>query len=380
MNKFENGMDISSLIELEQFGAKYRDFAGNSVELTKFLAESGFTSMRIRLWLDPYDENKKPYLGGTNDIDKALELALRAKENNLSIMLDIHYSDFWVDPAKQTLPKSWQNIKTFDELLNKVEEYTKDVLHIFKNHDIDLAYIQIGNEVTHGMLWPFAKIHNYNGLLVGNFHELHEILKTGLRVAKEIYPNAKRIIHLEKSGYTEIYDDYLTRLEEAKVDYDILGMSYYPYWHKDLKHLENTFKLVRDKFYKDFMVVEYSFCYSDKKIFDENNKELPLVIEEGKESAITNNVDYEFTVEGQEKFIMDLYKLIRQYGGLGMYYWEPAWVNVPGTSWASQEAMDYIGEHKNFGNEWANEGLFTSDGHPLNSLKIFKGIGGEKYE
>ena len=376
MDKFINGCDISSLIELEQFGAKFLDFSKKEVDLVEFLKDSGFNSMRIRLWVDPYNENKDPYLGGTNDLTKALELVKRAKEVNMSILLDFHYSDFWVDPGKQTLPKSWKNISTLEELVNKVYSYTKETLEVFKEQGYDIEYVQIGNETTNGMLWPFAKLYEENVDFEEKFKNLADILKAGIKASKEVYPQIKTIIHLERSGYTEIYDNYLSHLEFHNVDYDILGMSYYPYWHKDLSHLEMTLDLIKNKYHKQMMIVEYSFCYSEEKLYDSKNKELPLIIKEGKDGVLTNNVDYSFTMDGQINFILDLYNLLKKYGVLGMYYWEPAWVQVDGTSWASDDAMNYINEHKEFGNEWVNQGLFTKDGRPLDSLKIFKTIGG----
>ncbi len=376
-NKFINGCDISSLIELEELGAKFYDFSKKEVELAGFLSKNGFNSMRIRLWIDPYSEEGKPYLGGTNDLDKALELASRAKANKMSIMLDFHYSDFWVDPSKQTLPKEWKNLG-FVELANKIYSYTEETLQIFKKKGYKIDYVQIGNEITNGMLWPIGKLYEGDKFIEENFSHVATFLKAGISATKEIYPKAKTIIHLERSGYTEIYDHYLGLLEKYHVEYDILGMSYYPYWHKDMANLEKTLDLIKNKYHKEMMVVEYSYCYSEKKLYDTKKEELPLIIKEGKENVLTNEVDYPFTVEGQINFIKDLYKLLKKYDVLGMYYWEPAWIQVDGTSWASLEAMDYINEHKPFGNEWANQGLFDSMGHPIESLNIFRSIGGKK--
>ncbi len=377
--EFKIGFDASSVVELESLGASFIDFDGQQKELFSILKKYGFNATRIRLWLNPYSEDNEPYLGGTNDIAKALLLAKRAKELGLSIMLDLHYSDFWVDPGKQTLPKRWSNISSLAELGLKVEEYTYETLKIFKEKQIDLEYVQIGNEITNGMLWPFAKLEKNNGDLLDNFSSLATILIKGIQASKKVYPLIKTIIHLENSGNTSLYDNYLGHLEKYHVPYDILGFSYYPYWHSNLKDLEKTISLIRNKYHKEMMVVEYSFVNSHKKIFDQENKELPLIIVEGKHKE-TNEVPYEYSLAGQKQFIFDLYNLLRKYHVSGFYYWEPAWVNVKGTSWASIKAMDYIHEYKDFGNEWANQGLFSEGGLALDSLKIFQTLlkGGKK--
>ncbi len=369
--EFKIGFDASSLIELESLGASFYDFDGQKKELFTLLKEHGFNATRIRLWLNPYTEEGEPYLGGTVDLNKALLLAKRAQELGLSIMLDIHYSDFWVDPGKQTLPKAWQNVQSLDELLIKVKEYTQATLLEFKKHYLNLEYIQIGNEVTNGMLWPFGKLTKNNGDLLDNFAALAAILNQGILASKEIYPTIKTIVHLENSGNTPLYDEFLSRLEKYHVPYDILGFSYYPYWHSTLANLEKTIALIKNKYHKEAMLVEYSFASSSHKIYDQELKELPLIIVEGKHKE-TNVVPYSYDLTGQQQFISDLYHLLRKYDVRGFYYWEPAWINVAGTSWSSLEAMDYIHEYKDFGNEWANQGLFSEGGLALDSLKIFQ--------
>src|SRR5699024_10279920 len=121
---------------------------------------NGINVIRLRLWVDPYDEKGAPYLGGTNDLNTTIELAKRAKAQNMSFMLNLHYSDFWTDPKKQTKPKEWTSL-TGEALINKVYDYTNNVLQICSNNEVMPDYIKIGNEITNGMLWAEGKTSTY---------------------------------------------------------------------------------------------------------------------------------------------------------------------------------------------------------------------------
>ena len=154
-DNFINGADISILDEMEQSGAIYK-INGKQQDPLTILKNNGVNYVRLRLWVDPYDANGNAYGAGTNDLNRTLKLAKRAKNKGLKVLLDFHYSDFWVDPGKQNLPKAWQN-QSFEQLNSSVYSYTADVLNQMKSQGIYPDMVQIGNELNSGMLWPYGK-------------------------------------------------------------------------------------------------------------------------------------------------------------------------------------------------------------------------------
>lgn len=370
MDNFVKGMDISSIIEVENNGGKFY-YDGVEEDIFSIFEKCGVNSIRIRLWVNPYTIDKKPYLGGTNDLEKALLIAKRAKAKNMSILLDFHYSDFRVDPSKQTLPKAWINeLCLGKKIYDLVYDYTKETLSIFKKEGINVEYVQIGNEITNGMCWPLAKLdYHLNEVLDEGKNNLIKILNSGIKASKEVFPKIKTIVHLERSGFKDVIDNFL-KIIYKDVDFDILGFSYYPYWHSDFKDLENCIRYIKDKYHKDMMIVETSYAYDIHDMFIGHEK-LPLVINKELDK-ITTPVEIPLTRDGQVQFLEKLFSLARFLNLLGIYYWEPAMINVPGISRASKEAMDYINEKKSFGNEWANQALFDETFNALDSLKMIK--------
>lgn len=361
---FESGMDVSTLLEIEANNGKFYDFNQDKPEdLLVILKRHGVNSLRLRLWNDPYDENGRPYLAGTCDFERVIIIARRAVELGMNWMLDFHYSDFWVDPSKQTLPKAWNGL-TQEELVNKVYQYTKDVLSKLVQLKIAPKYIQVGNEITNGMLWPYAHLDGSKA----KYDNLAAFLKAGLKACKEVLPNAATILHLERSGNNALYRQWLKEIIDIRqVDFDILGVSYYSYWHGSLADLAFNLKDIRQKYQKNIMIVETSYAFTLKP--SENCK---LVIGEASYELLEKKPDYPISIAGQEAFLDDLFNLAKELDLKGIYYWEPAWLPVKNTSWASVEARQYIHEaDKDGGNEWANQALFSYDGLALPALKNY---------
>ena len=174
IDRFIKGMDVSTIIEEEACGARFfKD--GKEDDLFNILKEYGTNSIRIRLWNDPYDENKNPYGAGTNDYEKAVLISRRAKEAGMSTLLDFHYSDFWADPGKQILPKAWKDFNE-DQLADAVYTYTKKVLLDLKKEGLLPDMVQIGNEITNGLLWPTG--------LKPNFDQIKRYVSAGLKAVK----------------------------------------------------------------------------------------------------------------------------------------------------------------------------------------------------
>lgn len=360
---FEYGMDISTLLEIEENNGQFFDFDSKEPQdLFNILKRYGINSIRLRLWNDPYDESGNPYMAGTCDLPRVIKLAKRAIDHEMNILLDFHYSDFWADPGKQFLPKAWTD---YDDLAikNAIYQYTKDVLLHFKQENIDIKYAQIGNEITNGMCWP-------NGHLDGTdckWDNLAMFLKSGISALKEVFPSAKAILHLERSGDNELYRKWLTEITKRKVEFDILGVSYYPYWHGSLQDLEYNLTDIQKSFNKDIMIVETSYGFTLEKHSNSN-----LVINTQSIEELPSGLEYPISIEGQRDFLNDLFSLSKKINLLGLYYWEPGWLAVPNTNWASYEARVYINEtHKSDGNEWSNQGLFDYQGRALVGLKLF---------
>ena len=221
------GIDVSTYLEEIEHGAIYYRGEKEIDPLDAFI-ENGVDCMRIRVWNDPKSEGGELYLAGNCDIDNYVRLGRLAKSKGYSLLMDFHYSDFWADPGKQFIPKAWVNF-SLDEIADAVYSFTKECLQIAVREGVSPAFIQVGNEITNGMLWPLGKL-EIEGKRC-NYHNFCRLLEAGCRACREITPKAKIILHLERSNDKAIYQEFFSEMEKANIDYDIIGASYYPYWH-----------------------------------------------------------------------------------------------------------------------------------------------------
>lgn len=369
---FVKGADISMLKEVEEFGGRYY-LGEEQKDLFEILQIKGLNTVRLRLWVNPYDEEGKPYMGGTNDLETTIELAKRAKAHGMQFMLDFHYSDFWADPKKQDKPKAWQSY-TGDRLEEEVYRYTREVLEVCRLCDVMPDLVQIGNETTNGMLWPEGKTPNYVPEKQSfeeteaaewdkSFDSLAPLLKAGVRAAREAGP-MKIILHLDAGGQNVLYRTWFDEMSKRNVDYDIIGLSYYPIWHGGLDDLQFNLEDISARFNKEVLVVETAYGHTTESLSGAD-----IFTEE-----MSRIAGYPPTVEGQGQFLQDLMETVRKVPdgkGLGIVYWEPAWLPVEGTSWASRAGMKYGNDVSEMGNHWANQGLFDFEGKALASLDVF---------
>ncbi|MDO4543973.1 MAG: glycosyl hydrolase 53 family protein [Clostridia bacterium] len=364
------GIDISTYLEGVRFGAKYfKD--GKPYDPTCGFIENGVEYSRIRLWNDPYSPDKKPYLGGTCDLDNFFDLALMLQPKGYKTVLDFHYSDFWADPGKQTIPKAWQG-KTLPELCDAVYSYTKAVLLACRERSIDLSHIQVGNEITNGMLWPIGRLTENEDSKRGNYDALCELIKAGVQACRELYPEAELILHLERSHDSAVYDEFFTEMEAHNVDYDIIGASYYPYWHGTFEQFFANMDLCK-KFNKKRMVMELGYAFTLEGYSLNGGEKIRLVIDEDNSRFFNFKPEYPISPEGQAAFIRDFLQQAQEHGLDGVFYWEPLWVPQKGICWASNEGQAYIGESgKSTQNEWANQCLFDYDGNALPAFDGFR--------
>lgn len=363
------GVDVSTYFEELEHGAKYYD-GEREVQPLDLLRGNGVDIMRIRVWADPKSESGEKYLGGNCDLDNFLRLSALAQSKGYKIMLDIHYSDFWVDPAKQTVPKSWKMLSA-EELTDRVYSYTREILSEAKKRGIGIEFIQVGNEITNGMLWPHGRLTGRDGERTG-YESLIKFVKAGCCGCREVYPEAKIILHLEKSYDKVIYNEFFTHMQNAGVDYDIIGFSYYPYWHGTFAQFFENADMCK-KFRKELMVVEVGYAFTLEDYIKNDHGGAKLVVSEDNISSFAFTEEYPISSEGQAKFTKKFLSLAKEHGISAVIWWEPLWIPGDGICWASEAGQKYIGEEgKSTRNEWANQCLFDYDGKKLPSFDEYK--------
>jgi arabinogalactan endo-1,4-beta-galactosidase len=362
----ETGMDVSTLEETERLGGKFYE-NGKEAPLFDILKNHGVTSIRLRLWNDPFNEKSENYGAGGCDIETVLRTARRAVENGMSWILDFHYSDFWADPARQLLPKAWRHF-SLEQLEKAVYDYTKEILARCKKEALYPCYAQIGNEITNGMLWPAGKV-EYDKITgdPSSYENMTRLLKAGTAAARAS-GDVKIILHLEKSCDNARYRRWFDAVTAAGVDYDIIGVSYYPHWHGKIPELRLNLEDISQRYNKDVMVVETAYPFTGKHYSKQPG--ISLVINDKITPPDGSLPSYPYSEEGQCNFLRDLVKMVKSVKRCkGLYYWEPAWLAVNGSTWATESARKYIGEeHKAGGNEWANQCLFDYNGNLLPAI------------
>lgn len=256
------GGDVSMLPSYEKHGAVYRDSAGNAVDFLPFVKDNGWNAIRVRLFVNPSlapAEHKGE--GVCQDINYVLPLAKRIKEAGFRFMLDFHYSDTWADPGKQFIPAEWTNHSP-EALADSVASHTRMALEALNAAGATPDLIQVGNEITNGTLWPVAKI-NHDGN--DDWSILCRIVQSGAAVCREFCPDAKLILHTEKAGDWFITNSFYSAMRSHAVDYDVIGLSYYPMWHRNVGVLAATLDSLRVNYPdKEVMIVEAAGYYSHK--------------------------------------------------------------------------------------------------------------------
>ena len=302
------GGDISMLTKYEEAGVAYNDKNGNAVQPLTFFKEQGLNAMRVRLFVDPSQDNDKAVC---QDLDYVKALGKRIKDTGMAFMLDFHYSDTWADPAKQWTPNAW---KTLDNaaLAEKIYEYTKDCLSQLKTAGATPDFIQTGNEISFGMMWGVEGTNDnrcYINSPEANWNRFYSFLKKAGQACREECPNAKIIIHSERTPQSNVLTDFFDRMKNNGIDYDIIGLSYYPAYHGSLTTLETALNSLENKNYgKDIMIVETGYSYAwalGGTTFDYTGT-------------------YPYTEEGQRKFTADLITKLNSHSSVkGLFWWWP---------------------------------------------------------
>lgn len=366
MKEWIKGMDVSSLLEVERCGGTFYDH-GTAKDAMEILKSYGTNLIRLRLWNDPFDENGESYGGGGNDIRTVLILAKRAKARKMGWLLDLHYSDCWTDPGKQTLPKAWQGMQE-PELCQAVYDYTAAVLKQFEKEKVLPEIVSVGNEITNGLLWPVGKTPAWD--------RIARLVSAGIRAVRDTVPGISVMIHLDNGGSSELYRNWFDRyLEHGGEDFEYIGLSYYPFWHGTLQMLQNNMNDIALRYQKDLILTEVSTAHTLKDY--QNYERLPAEKRKGMAAGaeLAKKVPFPMTPEGQAEFMKKIMEIIIQVPegrGRGFCYWEPAWLPVPGSGWATKTAIAYMNEKGPGGNEWANQALFDYDGNALPALEVIR--------
>ncbi len=366
----ELGIDIGSYFDEKKDHAKYY-IKGKKVDPIQIFRNNGLTYARMRLWVDPYDEKGHPYGGGTNDLKRTLKLSKILQKYGYKILLDFHYSDFWADPGKQMIPKAWEGLN-LEQLITKVHDYTLEILKEFKKDKIVISAVQTGNEITNGTLWPYGQIiYDEKTNTRSNYDSLFKILESAGKAVREFDPSIKIVIHLESAHQKERWAEYFTYMMKHHLDFDIVGSSYYPYWHGSFEQFFDNMDNITKITGKPIWVVEYAYGFSEADYIENNNG-----IDEN--HMITNfesaYIPYPLTVEGQKEHIKTFLSLCKAHKYIeAIFYWEPLWLPRKHTYWATPEGEHYIHEDgKSTRNEWSNQCLYDYKGNALPGLDEFK--------
>lgn len=367
---FIRGMDASAVLSVENSGATYYNYDGEEQDVFMTLAQSGVNCIRIRVWNDPYDENGNGYGGGNNDLAAAIELGQRATKYGMQVCIDFHYSDFWADPKRQHAPKAWKDMNV-DEKSDALYEYTVDSLTQLLDAGVDVSMVQIGNEINFGMSGETGT------------DEVMKLLTSGSKAVREISEKNDKdiqiVVHYTRIVEPENLDALVANLAEYGIDYDIIGLSFYPFWDGTMENMQSVVKNIRENYGKKVMIAETSYCYTAE---DGDGYGNSLV---GTDDGVEG---YPATVQGQATMIRDIFAAANEAGATGVFYWEGTWIPVGdanednsslwekyGSGWASSYAADYDPDDAGLyygGCSWDNQAMFDFDGHPLASLNVFK--------
>jgi len=385
--EFSMGMDISTIQNVLEGGGKFYNSEGNRESIYKLLRDNGFTYIRLRLWNEPYqydaEGNKLSYGGGMCDVDTIKEIAIDAKGLGFKLLLNFHYSDFWADPTYQVIPKMWENIETAEEMAKAVYDYTYETVTAFCEAGAKPDMVQIGNEFTTGMF--LQKDGKDDGTFDNVGYAKYISKRTGASSSvKATYMSGREdsnLVLYVKSGVDAVKavdDSILTMIQLAKemaavnfmksfyhtfdsVDFDVIGLSYYPRWHGSTERLNAALTALAEEFpEKKVAVVEVSYAYTYEYTDNAANQF-------NKEFA---SKDYEVSVQGQADLYRDVIAAVAGVGddGFGVFVWEGAWLPVEGAGWAAYNTKS----------SWSNQAFFGYGGKELPSLEVFKRAAGIK--
>ena len=366
---FMMGVDLSSIVEVTNRGGKFYDISGQRTSIYQLLADRGVNYIRIRLWNDPKSPSGVLYGGGNNDLEVAKDIGYRAKLFGMKILLNFHYSDFWADPGKQVIPKEWSHLTTAIEISQAIYDFTYDAMEQMEQAGAKVDMVQIGNEIAPGMITQgtndyetlntdsperYALSASISGS-TQNIQNLILYLNAGLTASKAQHPEVLRMIHIDRGGNNAFYRTFFDRLAEHQLDYEIIGMSYYVFYHGSLENFTNNINDIAARYQKQIVIAETSYGFTNQNVANAAH-------------ILTQSYfNYPLSPQGQVdvmRDIIDVVARVEHHLGLGIFYWEPAWLPVAGAGWAGAGTPI----------TWANQALFSYQGIELPSLAFFRNL------
>ncbi|MEK0315103.1 glycosyl hydrolase 53 family protein [Cohnella sp. 56] len=347
---FIMGADVSELYAIEQSGKKFYDTDGTEMSALQVLQKHGVNYIRLRVWNDPTDAFGDPVGGGNTDLASAIATAKAAKQLGMGVLLDFHYSDFWADPGTQVKPKAWTN-HTGETLQQDVYSFTYDSLQAMKQAGALPDMVQIGNEINSGMLHPDG----------GSATKAAPFLQKASAATRAVDAGIKIMIHLagnsggSASGFTGSFDTWTSGT--TAVDFDIIGISDYPFWHGTMAQNKTILQTLAAKYGKQVVVAETSYGWT----LDEGDEQLNTFSQ-----AQATDSGYTPTVQGQAAEVRDIIANVAGVPddkGLGVFYWGAVWLPGVDTGWITGQ-----------GSGWENQALFDYTGKALPSLDVFSRV------
>ncbi|MEW9529938.1 glycosyl hydrolase 53 family protein [Microbispora sp. NPDC049125] len=333
------GADVSSLAKSEARGGVYRTSSGATGDALTILKGGGVNYARLKVWVNPAD--------GYNTKTQVLAMARRIKALGMGLLVDFHYSDTWADPGKQYKPAAWTGY-TYDRLKTAVYDHTYDVLSALKAQGTTADMVQVGNEINDGMLWEDGRS--------SDFGKLAGLLNSGYAAVKAVSSSTKVVLHLAEGGNNALFRWWFDSAAARGVAYDVIGVSYYPYWHGTFGAFQANLNDIAARYGKPVLVVETAYPFSTGN-------------EDGLGNIITSAepvAGYPASPAGQAAMLRDVMSLVqavRDGRGLGVVYWEPTWTAVSGNGWDPADPSS--------GNGWENQALFDFGDRALPALAEF---------
>lgn len=319
IREFLVGGDISSLIRLEQLGVVYRD-NGAPDDLIRIFSRYGANCFRLRMFVEP---EGKDFV--VNDLIYTVELARRIKAVGAKLVLDFHYSDTWADPGKQIKPKAWKDLP-FLALVQQVYDYTRECLDTMARYGVLPEFVQPGNEIINGFLWDDGRL---DGTEI-QWKKFVKLLSAAIQAIRDVSPQIGIIIHIDRSGDWQATRWFFENLEQHCVNYDIIGLSYYPFWHGPMEALRETLYRTAEHFCKPIFIVETGVPH--------------------RPTWLPRPIEWEFTPQGQKAFLTELIRAVKNNSnglGMGVLWWFPEAVPIRKLGIWCDGAVGLFDEHGN---------------------------------
>ena len=339
--EFYLGADLSYVNELESCGAIYKDRSGIDADLYTLISNEGANIVRLRLWHDPQ------WTDFSNLEDVKVSIG-RAKTNGMKVLLDFHYSDFWADPGRQWRPAAWEEVETNEALGDSLYKYTYNTLLELNEEGLLPEMVQIGNETNGNILIKRGDEDLSSGspnLYPVNWSRQSMLFNRALKAVEDIEitfdTDIRTVIHVADPGSATSW--LQNAYSNGLLDFDIIGLSYYPQWHDlGVREVGASVDDLKNQFGKEVLIVEAGYPWTSNGQDQANN----VLNFDSRLFTYSNN----FSIEVQRDFLIELSWLVKENGGLGVIYWEPAWV--------SSSCQTYWGT----GSHWENAALFDFDG------------------